>query len=373
MERTHTGSIDRENVADALSFDSTDGARVVTRFRLLDEAELSALPDPTWLIEGIIPEAGFAELHGPPGTYKSFLAVDLAMSVATGCEWAGRAVKQGPVVYVAAEGASGYKLRVPSWRSAKGTEDGAAFHLFPDPVQLLDSREVERFLSLLREKNVDPVLIVVDTLSRCFVGEDENSAKSMSLLVGAVDRLRRETGATVLLIHHTNKTGKAERGSIALRGAVDMLMAITRSADSITLRCLKMKDAPEFTPMHFRFEEYGVSGVLVPLTKGPVNGREDSGHELTERDLLCHEVLPMTPLTHGEWKRLAKEAGIPPGSFDRHRTAVLNAGLVTQGSNKRYHCAHSPDDIRSITPRRGDAMMPSGTPTPSGNPTEAAA
>jgi RecA-family ATPase len=180
------------------------------RFRLLDEAELNALPNPRWLVDGVVPEGGFIELHGPPGSYKSFLAVDLAMSVATGSEWAGRPVKQGPVVYVAAEGASGYKLRVASWRLANGADEPAPVYFVTEAVQLLDSQATGAFLSAIREREPQPALVVIDTLSRCFVGEDENSAKSMSRLIAAVDRLRGETGATVLLVHHTNKTGKAD-------------------------------------------------------------------------------------------------------------------------------------------------------------------
>lgn len=355
--------------------DTARGAGMVKQFRLLDEAELRALPDPTWLVGGVIPEGGFIELHGPPGTYKSFLAVDLAMSIATGSEWAGCAVKQGPVVYVAAEGASGYKLRLPSWRSARGSDEEGQIYMLPEAVQLLDGSEVEAFLTAVREREPKPVLVVIDTLSRCFVGEDENSAKSMSLLVAAVDRVRRETGATVLLIHHTNKTGKAERGSIALRGAVDMLMSVTRTEDTVTLQCLKMKDGPEFTPMHFRFEEHGASGALVPLIESPANGLSDSDDELKGRDLVCYAALPERPIRHGEWVKLAEAAGVPRGSFPRHRKAVVKAGLAIKEADGRYRRAgeDTSNSIRSITPRRGDAVILTGASEPSGHPAEVAA
>jgi hypothetical protein len=344
------------------------------RFRLLDESELRALPGPKWLVDGMIPESGFVELHGPPGTYKSFLMVDLAMSVATGREWAGRVVKQGPVVYVAAEGANGYRPRTEAWRVATGVDETAPIYFLTEAVQLLNSNELADFLSSIRERVPQPALIVLDTLSRCFVGEDENSAKSMSLLIAAVDRLRHETGATVLLVHHTNKTGKAERGSIALRGAVDMLMSLTRTQDSVTLRCLKMKDGPEFNPMHFRFKGDGESGVLVPLTEAPTTATASS--KLKDRDYNCVAALPESPFTHGEWKRVAKDASIPPGSFERHRVAVMEAGLVvTVEPNGLYRRSGeaAPEGIRSITPRRGDAVIPMEHPEPGGQSTKVAA
>src|SRR5690606_7864638 len=129
---------------------------------------------------------------------------------------------------------------------------------------LHDQKEVESFVASVEREQISPSLIVLDTLSRCFVGGDENSAGAMSKVIDAVEQIRRSTGATILLVHHANKSGESERGSIALRGGVDVMMVATRTGKGgrIKLACVKMKDAPEFDEMHFQFVERGQSGVL---------------------------------------------------------------------------------------------------------------
>src|SRR3954454_6685899 len=109
------------------------------------------MPEPEWLVYEILPRDGVGELCGPPGTYKSFLALDLALSVATGTDWTGREVKQGSVVYIAGEGASGYKSRVPSWKRAKGVTEEVPFYLVPEAVQFVDTRETDALIVSMRE------------------------------------------------------------------------------------------------------------------------------------------------------------------------------------------------------------------------------
>ncbi len=74
------------------------------RCRLLTAREVLELPDPEWLIDGFMEQAVFGGLYGRSGDGKTFVALDLALSIATGRVWQGRVVKQGPVVYVVAEG-----------------------------------------------------------------------------------------------------------------------------------------------------------------------------------------------------------------------------------------------------------------------------
>ncbi len=65
-------------------------SRKTDRFRLYSIEELEELPDPDWLIDGIMPEGALVELYGPHGVGKSFLALDWALSLAAGIQWPGR-------------------------------------------------------------------------------------------------------------------------------------------------------------------------------------------------------------------------------------------------------------------------------------------
>ena len=82
-----------------------------------------------------------------------------------------------------------------------------------DALNLLDPKTPGELLAdigiELPEAYQRPALIIVDTLARCMVGGDENSAKDMGLFIAHADALRKETGATVLIIHHTGKNGRA--------------------------------------------------------------------------------------------------------------------------------------------------------------------
>jgi RecA-family ATPase len=82
------------------------------------------------------------------------------------------------------------------------------------------------------------VLAVVDTLARCFVGGEENSARDMGRFVAAADRLRTATGAAALLLHHVSRHGGAIRGSTALPGALDTGIAVEAGTERFaTERC----------------------------------------------------------------------------------------------------------------------------------------
>ena len=83
---------------------------------LIDDLALLNREDPEALIDGRIPAGGSVVLVGPPGVGKTFVGLDLGLSVATGRRWLGADVgRSGPVVYMAADGAS-LKPRLRAWK-----------------------------------------------------------------------------------------------------------------------------------------------------------------------------------------------------------------------------------------------------------------
>src|SRR5260221_14709356 len=65
------------------------------------------MPPMRWLIEGILPEGLLSIIFGEHGSFKSFLALDFALCIATGTAWNGHLLEPAPVVYVAGEGIGG--------------------------------------------------------------------------------------------------------------------------------------------------------------------------------------------------------------------------------------------------------------------------
>lgn len=231
--------------------------------RIYSTAELIAMPPPEWLIDGVLPQGGLVTLYGPPGCGKSFIAIDMALSVANGCDWHGHTVRQGYPLYISAEAGTGIGKRVLAWLSSHEVKPSSAevgwltesLYIQPESSDM-----TVLFERIEKELPRYPKLIVVDTLARCLDG-DENLQEDMSRFVAGVDRLRTEFSATVIVVHHARKHAiDQERGSSALRGAADTMLVVERkkAGGPITLTCNKQRDAEEFNNMSF---------TLVPVAK----------------------------------------------------------------------------------------------------------
>ncbi len=96
-------------------------------FRFSPVGELLAdRTPPQYLVKGLIEEGSLALLFGAPSSGKSFLALDLAASIAAGRDWCGRRVSQGPVFYIAGEGHAGVRRRLAAWSQFHGIALGDA-------------------------------------------------------------------------------------------------------------------------------------------------------------------------------------------------------------------------------------------------------
>ena len=221
------------------------------KYKLLDVDALENLEPVEWLVDGAIPVSGFVGLYGPSGGLKSFAAVDMALCIATGRDWHGKAVKRGCVVYIAGEGQRGLAKRVMGWRRHKPEEGRPDFHMLPSSVSISSEEDLQEVSRTLASLPIKPCLIVIDTLARNFGPGDENSQKDMGAFIRGIDALIYETGAAVMVVHHTGKdVDRGERGSSAFRGAVDSLIFCRRNQRKLELINQapfgKQKDAEEF-------------------------------------------------------------------------------------------------------------------------------
>lgn len=227
-----------------------DGDR--KRLPILSRAELRDREPPDYLIDEVITERSVIAVYGPSGSLKSFVAIDLGMSVAHGLAWHGREVKQGAVVYVTGEGTAQIGQRFDAWDAARGTVGvDAPIHLVPLGVPISDPQWVTTLIEDIQHRGIAPVMIWLDTLARTFGAGDENSQKDMNGYVTGVDRLRDTFGCVVGIVHHTGKDGdRGLRGSSALYAAMDTVIRTDRKDLSVTLKNQqphgKQKDGAEF-------------------------------------------------------------------------------------------------------------------------------
>lgn len=223
------------------------------RIVLRNLTELRNTPPPTFMVAPYIVDKSFAVLFGAPASFKSFLALDWALSIAHGSDWNGRPVEQGTVVYLALEGQTGLATRSEAWhRDMQLNDADVPFYAITSPISMVDEQngDIELLVDAISDGlgGISPKLIVVDTLARSFVGKDENSATDMGIFVRNVDLLREHFDCTVLVVHHSGKsTEKGMRGSSALRGAVDSEFELVREAgtQSVCLKVRKQKDTEE--------------------------------------------------------------------------------------------------------------------------------
>jgi hypothetical protein len=310
--------------------------------RLIPADEYADYPDPEYLIDQMIPSGSFGMLYGPSGVGKSFLALDLAAHVCVGGRWMNREIRQGPIVYIAAEGQVGIRKRIGAWKRHRDIGRLHGFYIWNEPVQLDDDRSVSLFLGELGRDLQRPSLIVVDTFAQCYSG-DENNHEVQAALDG-IQRIIGATGATVLLVHHSVKADAGiERGSTRLRAAADWMMKLLPGGNGVCfLESSKMKDAEPFARMAFQirkvsFQRLGVpaeSAVLVPADPTLARFTASSRSDRVDTALLEALVAAGKPLSTGAWQlRVADPktgAAVSRQVFQKARNRLCERGEVVQ-------------------------------------------
>ena len=215
--------------------------------KILNVEDLMQLAPQAWLIESYIPEHSVCTLYGESGSYKSFVALDMCLSIATGKKWGQQEAQSGKIVYIAGEGASGVQKRLLGWLSRNNTspEDISDTFFFLDrAVDPASAHSRERLIENISQIAGSVDLIVFDTLARCMTG-DENSQRDMNAFIAGVDEIKDQLGCSILLVHHTGySSSERERGSSVLRAAVDTSIMLKRGSADFTaeLTVQKQKD-----------------------------------------------------------------------------------------------------------------------------------
>ena len=218
--------------------------------------------DPTfWLVKNYFEQNSLGLIFGDPGSYKSFVAIDLACCVAIGKDWNGCKVDQGAVFYIAGEGQNGLARRFRAWQEHHGI-DLSNYPLFVSKcsAQLYNAESAELVIAtinkLVKEAGLDPKLIIIDTLARNFGGGDENSTSDMNEFVKHVDHIKNYWDAAAIIVHHTGHTDKYRaRGAFSLKGALDHEYRIQKDSNDIaSFEATKTKEGADPKALNFVLE-----------------------------------------------------------------------------------------------------------------------
>jgi len=197
-----------------------------------------------FLVPDMVMEGGVGLIWGKSGSGKTAFLLDLVLSIATGDDFAGRPTQQCNVLYAALEGGHGFRQRLLVGARHKELDLGRRVRVCHEPLNVGDDADMNG-LALHALQN-DCKLIVIDTLSASLAGElSENSNDDMAQVLLKLYRLQRQTGASILLVHHSGHDGSNERGASALRCNVDTSIRISTSGAHRKWTVIKQKDGSD--------------------------------------------------------------------------------------------------------------------------------
>jgi hypothetical protein len=252
--------------------------------RALMREGFEAIPPAKWVVEDLIMEEGYSMLFAPSDSWKSFLALDLAMTIAVGEEnvidptFPGMVKASGHVAYIAGEGRRNMMKRAIAWEQLHlpAGQKADKFVLL-DPVPQVKQKTkggmegdgAAAHVAVLKDLGIEQVeLVILDTVGRMLQGEGDAKMEAAGGVTGLVEELRDTLGCAVLAVHHTGHENlNRPRGSSSFGGDVDNLFRIDpqpsedRSIRTAKVVLLKNKDADGWPdPKLVKFNQIEVPG-----------------------------------------------------------------------------------------------------------------
>lgn len=235
-------------------------------------------PQTQWLIEGLWSEQAVGILGGEPKCCKSFLALDIAVSVASGaaCLRQFPVRRPGKVLLFPAEDS----LAIVRQR-LEGIAAAAQVSFPALPVEVITANSLrldtptDRQRLSLTVQNLQPILLILDPLIRLH-RVDENDATQIGGLLSYLRELQRQFQLAVILVHHARKDsngsrpGQALRGSSELHGWGDSNLYMRRKGAQLTLST-EHRAAPsqDHIPLHLTQTGSALALTVLPQPAAP--------------------------------------------------------------------------------------------------------
>ncbi|TFH49898.1 MAG: AAA family ATPase [Lysobacterales bacterium] len=301
-------------------------------------------PEHQWLIEELWAEEAVGILGGEPKCCKSFLALDMAVSVASGSPCLRRfpVRRTGPVLLFPAEDSLGVvRQRLVGICAAAGTAfDALPLYVITAPRLLLD---VPQDRQRLRQAVavVNPALLVLDPFIRLHRA-DENASREVAPLLGYLRELQREFHVAVLLVHHVRKRsgkdrpGQALRGSSDLHGWGDSNLYLRRNCSHLRL-AIEHRAAPAADDINVDLVTHGAALALSVI--------DSPAESLAQPASVAERVVQAMAQTAGPLsaQKLRKLCRIRTATLCETLTVLRNQGRVLHGS-AGYSLAQTPNE-----------------------------
>lgn len=333
-------------------------------FPLLTPDDCEAQPPKPYVVKGLIGQGDLVVIFGHPSAGKSLLAPYIAYAVARGDRVFGRRVRQGRVLYIAAEDGEGMMARVKAMRRRTGPAPD--FRLLPKAIDLRapDSpalAELDTYVRWFR-----PSVIVIDTVFRAFPGLLENEAGDMGHVVKVCRDLAAICGSAVIVLAHPAKDGGTTPGGHRLLNVdADITLQVEGSGNGLrTVRLGKNRSGPSDTTFTFgkEVEDLGkdedgdeiTAPIAAEVEQTEADRLRPKKAKLSDRPALLLRELenalaeqgepaepkPDMPLVTAVPRRLLRERLIRGGFFPE--SALRNGSADSCGVNSEGYSAAAP-------------------------------
>lgn len=215
---------------------------------------------PEFYIQDLLPKQGVMLVYGSPKVKKSWLVQHLAFSVSIGDEWLGFRTEAGRVLLSNFEiSPIAYFWRLRSMAQHFTLQEQTLYETSPMLMYLDEEENFNNFRAMVRE--VSPKVIILDCLAACF-GGDENDGAQMARWIEKMSELKSENDASLVIVHHTNKSLQTNtnvdraRGHSRLAGWVDTLAYLVEQPNGLQLQFKARQSTRELGNLNIRFDNY---------------------------------------------------------------------------------------------------------------------
>ncbi|MGO9835247.1 MAG: AAA family ATPase [Polyangiaceae bacterium] len=254
-------------------------------------------PHRRWLVESLWTRAGVGIVGGAPKACKSWLGLDLALSVASNTPCLGRFAVHDPgpaLLYMAEDGPADVKQRLLGLCRGRGLDLARVpLDVITSPSLRLDiDRDRLRVDRTLRRHR--PRVLLLDPFVRLH-RVDENSAAEVSALLAFLREMQREHDVAIVVVHHARKSaagsaGQALRGSGDFHAWIDSALYVRRHSEHLTV-AIEHRAAPAPEPIHLVLAGTDAGDAALVLID-PQTGQPSTAEDLRPRILAHLDAIP---------------------------------------------------------------------------------
>jgi len=303
--------------------------------------ENSRIARPNELVEGLIHQGTKAVLASGSKVGKTWILLDLALSVATGTPFLRWPTTAGRVLFL------NFEIQRVFVRSRLATLMQRRDIKSADDLDIWNLRgktaDFEALVANIIEATKDKryALIVLDPIYKAMVGKSENMAGGVGALCNQLERLAEATGAAIVFAHHFTK------GNAKKKAAIDRMSGsgvFARDADTIiTLtehgmgeRCYTIEmTLRNFAPQEPFVVQWDYPVMVERDDMEPDLNDDESSEDLHGVGQQMYDILKSQPLTNAEWQSQCAAASISRASFYRVRRLLLDDGYLDYDSNSK--------------------------------------